>query len=410
MIAVSSNAPLSIHTPLETDAPAAPADGAAPAALTAAVPAGEGPAALPWHDMHPDVLQYAGKGRGATRAQPLTQAAPPPAPTPRVYDLEKVSQAEIDALKKSSDPKQKRLGWTIENAKLAYGDLLAPDAKQQKAHIVVTTSAANGGQPVLVMTGRGFRNDLPARVHTHYHGDNATVADPLGSKAGTNARMRASMARDAQTVFVLPEADNTTQATDSPARDNANPNVSWAGIKSQVQTTQDGLDAAGITNVGKQVVSVHSKGGSALSTLIGLDPSGKLLKADRLEMYDSLYGSQGAVARWAATANGKSVQEVIVYRGNLQAWREDVISRAFGKKFEVVAMSAQPRLNDPSNAAYRDSVNPVTQDAGGKIHQRNRDHTDDKGVYHVVRPTVRQFDEDPHYRTTGQFLDTKPGP
>ncbi|NRF65807.1 hypothetical protein HLB44_02285 [Aquincola sp. S2] len=407
MISVSANAPLSIHTPMEGAGPThAPAE---PVALAQAAPAGEGFASLPRHDMHPDVVLYADKSRGAARAQ-LTKTPPPAPPPPKVYDLATVSQAEIDALKKSGDLKQKRLGWTIENAKVAYGDLLVPNAQGHKAHIVVTSSDANGGQPVLVMKGPGFKDTLPARVHTHYHGDNATVADPVGSKAGTNSRMRASMARDPQTVFVLPEANNTTQATDSPARDNSNPNVSWAGIKSQVQTTQDGLTAAGITTVGKQIVSVHSKGGSALSTLLALDPSGKLLKADRLEMYDSLYGSQGPVARWAATANGKAVQEVIVYRGNLAPWREDGIKQAFGKKFEVVVMRDQPALNDPKNSAYRDSVNPITPDATGATHDRNRDYTDKKGVYHVHRPTVRQFDEDPHYRTTGQFLDTKPGP
>jgi hypothetical protein len=73
-------------------------------------------------------------------------------------------------------------------------------------------------------------------------------------------------------------------------------------------------------------------------------------------------------------------------------------------------MSGQPSLSDPKNAAYRNTVNPVYQDATGKTYQHQRDYTDKQGKYHVNRPTVRQFDEDPHYRTTGQFLDTKPGP
>jgi hypothetical protein len=121
-------------------------------------------------------------------------------------------QAEIDALKNSTcgtadeRAKRRRLGITIENAQRSYADLLGlkPPAK-----IFVTTSDGNGGQPVMVVRGPQFKTDQPAHVHTHYHGDNATVADPLGSKDGHNARIRAVvMKEDTLAVFVLPEADN----------------------------------------------------------------------------------------------------------------------------------------------------------------------------------------------------------
>src|SRR5687768_7814889 len=104
MISVSPNAPLPIYTPMESAGPThAPAE---PLALAQAAPAGEGLASLPWHDMHPDVVLYADKSRGAARAQ-LTKTPPPAPPPPKVYDLATVSQAEIEALKKSGDMKQK---------------------------------------------------------------------------------------------------------------------------------------------------------------------------------------------------------------------------------------------------------------------------------------------------------------
>jgi len=402
MTAISATIPTTTGAPAPIDVVDAQAH-PEPVALAAAAAAADGFSALgAWYGLHPDVQQYAAKTHGGSRAHAVTQAAPPPAAPPMVYDVETTTQAQIDALKASRDEKQQRLGWTIENAKVAYGDLLKPNAKGEKAHIVVTTSQGNGGQPVLVLTGPGFRNDQPARVHTHYHGDNATVADPLGSKAGTNARIRDAIARNPQTVFVLPEAAYSTQNTDSPTRDN-HYRASWAGIESQVKTTEDGLHAAGITNIGKQIVSVHSRGGSAIQRLMERDATGSLLRADRLEMHDSLYGSQGYVAQWGATANGKAAQQVVYYRGNLPQGREAVIQKAFGSRFEMIQMSRQPKLDD--------TTNPVYKDANNQTFHHNRDWKDKKtGQWHVDRPIVRQFDQDPHYRTTGQFLDTKPGP
>jgi len=79
-------------------------------------------------------------------------------------------------------------------------------------------------------------------------------------------------------------------------------------VKSQADTTDAALKAAGITKVEKETVSVHSRGGEVIQKLMHDDPSGRSLRADRLELHDSLYGSQGAVAAWGHTDNGKRVE------------------------------------------------------------------------------------------------------
>lgn len=333
---------------------------------------------------HPQVQAVAysspGGGSGGTKAA-------------AVYDVAKTPQAEIDRLKRSADPVERKIGTIIENAKVAYGDLLAKGAR-----IVVTTSQGNGGDPVLTLTGPKFNPKLPAHVHTHYHGDNATVADPIGSKAGTNVRIREAVARDPQMVFVLPESREATkqpskiahQAVDTPSS-NSKYYASWQHVASQAQTTDDALKAAGVTKVGHEVVSVHSRGGSVISRLMDQDPSGKLLRANRLEMYDSLYGSQWDVAKWAKTPNGKAVERVIYYHGTNDAGAEAPVKQAFRDKF------TQINAVTPKN---EDAVNPIYRDAQGNTFMR----PDWKGRMHPVRI----FEADAHYRTTGQYLGTEP--
>jgi hypothetical protein len=332
------------------------------------------------------------KGAGSVPQRPAREVLGNPG---TAYDVAKVTQSEIDALKGSRDDATRRLGRTIENAKTAYGDLIAKGGR-----IVVTTSAGNGGQPVLVAMGPGFDPKLPARVHTHYHGDNATVADPVGSKAGTNARIREVLARNPQTVFVLPEAKRrdggSAWQVDSPQH-NTHYKASWAHVRSQVQTTEDALDAAGVTHIGKEIVSVHSRGGEVIQQLMANDKSGRGLRADRLEIHDSLYGSQYAVAQWGATANGKAAGRVIYYHGTNVAGRHAVIENAFKGRFTKVEMGAQKPLDE--------TTNPVVRGPSGETLRRTESWVDKEGNKHVSRPLVRQFHENPHYRTTGQFLD-----
>ena len=57
---------------------------------------------------------------------------------------------------------------------------------------------------------------------------------------------------------------------------------------------------------------VRSAGGSgsAISRI-----SGAGLQADRLELQDCLYGSQGPVAAWAKTPNGQAIGNVAYFHG-----------------------------------------------------------------------------------------------
>jgi hypothetical protein len=328
----------------------------------------------------------------ATRAWAPKARTVEGAPGP-VHDVKSTPQSKIDELKNSRNPAEQRLGRTIENARVAYADLIA-----KGAHIVVTTSAGNGGEPVLVVKGPGFDASQPARVHTHYHGDNATVADGLGSKAGTGARIRAVIARDPQTVFVLPESRvrEGVQLPDSAAH-NGHYKAKWDNATSQVRTTDDALEAAGITRVSKDVVSFHSRGGEAIQNIMSADPTGGGLRAQRIELHDCLYGSQYAMANWAATANGRDVGRVIFYHGTNRANAHQPVEQALRGKFTRVEMSRQAPLDE--------ATNPVHRDADGRTHQRTVSWTDPQGVKHPSTVPVRRFDRDPHYRTTGQFLD-----
>ena len=378
------------------------------------------------HGLHPDVQAFAfyadknGSSGAATGTQG-TSAKPAPrnlvATTADVYDVNKTSQAVIDDMKTSSDDATRRLGRTIENAKIAYADLLALPTP---AVIKVKLSDGNGGQPVMVLTGPGFvGNDQkkPATIHTHYHGDNATVADPLGSKAGTNARIRDAIARDPQTVFVLPEAANTRDGADSPQNDGKFDygDVGWYGVKSQAATTDDALKAAGVNYRGTQVVSFHSGGGKVVRAIMKADPSGAGLRADRLELHDSLYGTKGhdwskgpdgkgweqSFANWAGTANGKAVKQVVYYHGTNEPERQDILKSTYGAKFTPVEISKQ----GPSAP-----VNPVYVDADGKTWKRSESSTDKDGIKHKWKVDVRTFEDNPHYRSTGQFLGVAPPP
>lgn len=328
-----------------------------------------------------------------------------------VYDVGRVTPAQIDAMKNSGDPATRKIGITIENAKVAYADLLPKpdgklDASKPAAKILVTTSAGNGGEPVMVLTGPKFNDCQPARVITFYHGDNATVADPVGSKAGLNTRIRGAFDKDPQTVFVLPEAKRLDgkvwqPGTDSPeARDTNDYKADWGHVKSQSQTTDDALKARGITQVSTEIVAAHSRGGEAIAHAITHDRSGKGLRANRLELYDSLYGSQYQVANWARTANGKAVGSVIFYRGGNHGNAGSPIAGAFHDRFVKIDVNGK-LVGVPPNTPYTD--------ANGHTIRRDywTEHRD--GTKTVRHDVVRDFHEDPHYKTTGIFLGRNPG-
>jgi len=316
--------------------------------------------------------------------------------TPPSYEVGKTPQHVIDELKASPDAARQRLGRTIENAQVAYGDLIAKGAR-----VVVTTSIGNSGQPVMVIRGPGFDGSKDARVHTHYHGDNATVADPLGSKAGTNARIRDVIAKDPQTVFVLPESAAAGEGVDSPQHDN-HYSVHWENtVRNQARTTDDALAAADITKVGRQTVSFHSGGGKVVEKLMELDRSGDRLRADRLELHDCFYGNWSqSFADWARTPNGQKVTDVIYYHGSNADWQQNVVEKAFKGKYTKVEMSRQGPVAE-HNPVARDS----NRDSFGTIDVRWVN-----GRRKIVLNEAHNYNPDPHYRTTGQFLGMEPGP
>lgn len=333
--------------------------------------------------------------------------------SPRPADQQKVRDITSDRQQAHDIEAQRRLASTIENARDSYKQLLA-----DKGRIVVFASDANGGQPVMVVTGKGFKGDKDALVHTHYHGDNATVADPQGSKSGMQARIVDTITKNPQAVFVLPESANAPAKPDSPAN-NSKYSVNWREVKSQAQTTADAMAAAGVEKPAKQVVSLHSGAGKVVQVLMKLDPTGSLLKADRLELYDSLYGTRNhdwkkgpdrngweqSVADWGGTANGKAVERVIYYHGTNEGARINVIRDTFkeetkGGKLLRVAMDPKA-IDDPA-------VNPKVPDAAGKDQIRIDYKLKDGKWVESRRSTVHRFELNTHYQTTGQFLGTEP--
>ncbi len=453
MIRVPSNLPLvDARVTIDPAQPAAPADTAGLAQPPAGASAGDPLAAFgAMHGLHKDVARFADSKTDKAQLPPGdapvletknkkkdAAQAPIHAPTAAVckapdktYDLAKVTPDVIKDLRACG---QRQLADTIEHAKASYADLLAlnPPAK-----LYVTLSAGNGGVPVLVVKGPKFDPQADAHVHTHYHGDNATVADPLGSKAGVNARIReVILNKDPQAVFVLPEASNSTapdklprthHPVDSPAMDNKYP-VNWSNVKDQVQTTKDALAAAGVTKVGESVVSAHSGGGMALVNLINADKAGgTLLRADRLELYDCMYHfniapidgkpnpryfTEQRLADWSKTPNGQAVKQVNFYEAGSDSTgaRAKVVERAFPAHggqavFKLYPMSKEPSLFD-ANGKIDPKVDPVARDVHGNTIEQKvlvRPQDDKPPVAHNYRPT-------PHYRTVGERLGDGPQP
>lgn len=325
---------------------------------------------------------------------------------PQSFDIATVTPKQIQELR---DKKQVQLANTIANAQAAYADFVKANPGVK---VIVTTSDGNGGHPILV--AKGAAADTDAHVHTHYHGDNATVGDPLGSKAGQNARIRDTLLKDPHAVFVLPEAANSTPKPDSPSNDNAY-SVNWSEVKNQVKTTNDALDAAGVKRPAKEsVVSFHSGGGMALVTLVnaGKDKGGSTLQADRLELYDCVYHFgkdnlpqyhfEARLRDWSQTEGGKAVKQVIFYRGSNDVSRASVIEQSVGKdKFKLVDMDKEPKLS--SDPGLDDPIDPPAENANGNWNEVVRNGKQTGKVAHNFHPSA-------HYRTVGEFMGTRPRP
>jgi hypothetical protein len=296
---------------------------------------------------------------------------------PQTFDISNVTPQQIKDLRAKG---QQQLADTIQNSQAAYIDFVKANPGVK---VMVITSEGNGDKPVLVV--KGAKADKDAHVHTHYHGDNATVGDPLGSKAGQNARIRDTLMKDPHAVFVLPEAANAIGKPDSPSN-NKSYGVSWSNVKSQVKTTNDALDAAGVQRPAKEsVVSFHSGGGMALVNLVNnnKDKGASTLQADRLELYDCVYHFgekdgkilpayhfESRLRDWSQTTSGQAVKQVIFYRGSNHVSRAAVMEESVGTaKFKMIDMAKEPPL--PKNPG---------------------------------------FNPDPHYRTVGEFMGKPPRP
>jgi hypothetical protein len=209
------------------------------------------------------------------------------------------------------------------------------------------------------------------------------------------------VARDPQTVFVLPECSSVFDRDtlpDSPTHDKIYHAV-WGNVKSQAETTDRALEAAGITKVGRETVSVHSRGGEVIQKMMHDGPSGHPLRASRLELRDSPYGSQGAVAAWGRTENGKHVDKVTYVHGSNGGSYGDGRDKEIAKTFK----GSYIRIDIADHKPLVDKNNPVVYD--GKDAKRDDHIHGPKG-----HEGVRQFNPDPHYQTTGRFLGIWPLP
>jgi hypothetical protein len=270
--------------------------------------------------------QRAREVQGPSAAQPTPPAQP--AVGPGATDVGNMRPGELDALRRSSNPLDRRRADTIARAQTAYADHMARGGR-----VIVSASQGNGGHPVVTLLPPGFDPNKPARVQTHYHGFHATVADGRNHSSGTTRRIDELQARDPQLVVVLPEASN------APAR-GGNYATNWNNVRSQAQTTRDALAAAGVNdaNITHRTVSAHSGGGAALARAMQSQRDGSGVQADRLELADSLYGSESAVAAWARTPAGRAAQDVTYLHGTNRAGRDRAIRDAFGDRYRRVSV------------------------------------------------------------------------
>ncbi|MFN8609452.1 MAG: hypothetical protein U0931_18080 [Vulcanimicrobiota bacterium] len=279
-----------------------------------------GPKSQPAPAVQPQPQAQAPQAPAPAQAGAPVQAAPQPHQLPPgSYDVASITPEQLDALKHSKDSKDRALAATIQRSKAAYGDLM-----KNGSQIIANRQEGNDGQPVLTILPPGFDPSKETRVHTHYHGYNATVADSKDHGAGLTNRIAEIQQRGGtQTVIVLPECANAQAGKY---------NTDWSNVKSQTATTDGALQAAGVNNPTYRVVSAHSGGGDALTYALARAKNGSGLQADRLELQDCFYGSQGPVAGWAQTPNGQAAHSVVYLHGTNDA-SDAGVRRAFGQRY-----------------------------------------------------------------------------
>ena len=280
----------------------------------------------------------------SSRASKAAEASDPLAPQDQVwlssparalppgsYDASTISKVQLAALKKSKNPQERALGETIERARKNYADLM-----QSGSQVIANRNEGNGGSPVLTILPPGFDPKQETRVHTHYHGFHSTVADPKGHAARTTEQIAELQKKQPQTVVVLPETSNAQDG---------NYSTQWTNVKNQAETTNQALRDAGVTNPAYRVVSGHSAGGEALRKSIVNVPEGKGLQADRLELLDSLYGSQDAISDWSRTPNGRDLKSLVYVHGTNNTNNDAGLRKAFGNRYLRVEAKGHNEAN-----------------------------------------------------------------
>jgi hypothetical protein len=202
-------------------------------------------------------------------------------PGPARYEItadHKLSAAELADIRKK-DP---ALAQAIQQAQVSYGSLLSQGAK-----LVATTSAGNGGKPVLAIVPPALAKNgdatKPYNVEIHYHGMDAAASRPNPDSPITQ-RIADSFKKDPPTVYVLPEWKGTND---------------WSNVLNTGTTAKDAT--RGIVGAkGSLTVSAHSLG--RMAVLSAIDKGG--LSADRLDIEDAFYRTQASgpekVAKWAS--------------------------------------------------------------------------------------------------------------
>jgi hypothetical protein len=276
-----------------------------------------------------------------TRPVTTPTVTTPPAP-PRTIDVGSISKDELAKLKQTSPA----LARTVEQAKSTYAEFLS---RTPPAQITVTTSAGNGGLPVLTLVPPGFDPKKPATVQTHFHGDLTSVAAPTGSHTGN---IKEQLTKDPQRLWVLPEAQGNVGAS----------GTNWNNVKDEAGTVSDALKGAGVTAASgtKYVVSAHSAGGRGLAAAM----TSGTLKADQLVLLDCLYeretgpGANTAIlnaVKKGGLANVKDV--VIVATGSYPAERNDQLSAAAGGKVRMEKLVPRQGLSN-HEASLRNHLVP----------------------------------------------------
>ena len=265
----------------------------------------------------------------------------PPVPA-RTIDVGRITPQELAKLKQSSPA----LGRVVEQAKATYAGFLS---RTPPAVITATTSAGNGGSPVLTLVPPGFDASKPATVQTHYHGDLTSVAAPSGSHTGN---IMEQLTKDPQRLWVLPEAQGNVGGQ----------GTNWNNVKDEAGTVRDALAGAGVTPAAgtTYVVSAHSAGGRGLAAAMTTGT----LKADQLVLLDCLYeGNTGPGANTAilnAVKKGGLAQVkdvVIVATGSYPAERNDQFMAAAGGKARMEKLIPRAGLSN-HEASVRNHLVP----------------------------------------------------